>query len=317
MSINSGLSLKPGLRRGLFALGLVLTAVSFGYLLFYTYRHWQDFPPLRPTWDGGAWLLTAAVFYFLSLLTSAGGWLWAVRVLGGILEAPVAVALSLASQIGKYVPGNVAHHLGRAALASDRGLSLPVLAKASVMEIAVAVLAGGVVAAVGGLFSPAVRALAREASLDHARATLLFGAAAGLIALMCVIAWFSRAAQEQRRRGARLTGDAVKMVGCYVLTFLLAGVSFWAATRAFGKPLDMGFCVAAYAIAWVAGFITPGAPAGFGVRESILVFATTGMVGPAAIPVAVAHRLVTALADAAGAGAGVLLLLRGKAIGHG
>jgi len=64
----------------------------------------------------------------------------------------------------------------------------------------------------------------------------------------------------------------------YVCAYLAIGAS--ATTLAGGlypatRP-DFALLTAAFAIAWVVGFVTPGAPAGIGVREALLML----MLGP-------------------------------------
>ena len=54
----------------------------------------------------------------------------------------------------------------------------------------------------------------------------------------------------------------------------------------------------AYTAAWLAGFVTPGAPAGLGVRELVLVFLLDGHAAePDLLPAVVLSRVVTVLGD--------------------
>jgi hypothetical protein len=62
-----------------------------------------------------------------------------------------------------------------------------------------------------------------------------------------------------------------------------------------------------FALAWVAGFITPGAPAGLGVRDAILMTGLTPIFGPGnALGVTVVMRLVTSVGDALAFAVGLL-----------
>ena len=62
-----------------------------------------------------------------------------------------------------------------------------------------------------------------------------------------------------------------------------------------------------FALAWVAGFLTPGAPGGLGVREAILVAALDPIYGGApALAVTVCLRLVTTAGDGTGFLAGLV-----------
>jgi uncharacterized membrane protein YbhN (UPF0104 family) len=66
-----------------------------------------------------------------------------------------------------------------------------------------------------------------------------------------------------------------------------------------------------FAVAWVAGFLTPGAPAGLGVREAILLEVLGPIYGPGvAVGLAVFLRAATTLAD--GLTFTVTLIVKGK-----
>lgn len=302
---------KGRYRRWLLAAGMLISAVSVIYLVRYAQRHWSELAPLHLTWIDGGWLIAACILYFASLLTTAGAWFFALRALGAGLAALPAFGVALTAQIGKYAPGNVTQHIGRAALASHRGVTIMTTAKASLMEIAIAVAGGALVAAVVGAFSPGALALLQSLPFDPERlaALLVVAGIALLIGTYGVRVWLKRAQRELPWSGRLLIGS-LRMLGCYVVSFLLAGLSYYAVTRAFDQSPDPRLCIAVYALAWIAGFVTPGAPAGLGVRESILVVATAGALGPAAVSIAIAHRLVTAVADATSAGAGAWALSR-------
>ena len=61
---------------------------------------------------------------------------------------------------------------------------------------------------------------------------------------------------------------------------------------------DAAFAVGITALAWVAGYAVPGAPAGLGVREAVLLAGLSLMVGEAhAVVVVLLLRVVTTLGD--------------------
>ena len=55
--------------------------------------------------------------------------------------------------------------------------------------------------------------------------------------------------------------------------------------------------IVVFSLAWVAGFIIPGAPGGIGVREVVLIFFFQLIGEPESIAVAIALRFVTLLGD--------------------
>jgi uncharacterized membrane protein YbhN (UPF0104 family) len=76
-----------------------------------------------------------------------------------------------------------------------------------------------------------------------------------------------------------------------------------------GAPHDYWLLISVFALAWVVGFITPGAPGGLGVREALMVL----MLAPAytaasASVLVIALRIATTLGDALILVIGLLLL---------
>ena len=87
----------------------------------------------------------------------------------------------------------------------------------------------------------------------------------------------------------------------YLLFYLVDGSIFWILI---GTSTGMWFNIpvlyifSTFAISWVVGFITPGAPAGLGVRETIMILILTSFIGePSAAFVALISRLVVTLGD--------------------
>ena len=56
--------------------------------------------------------------------------------------------------------------------------------------------------------------------------------------------------------------------------------------------------VVIFSISWLSGFIIPGAPGGIGVREAVIIFFITPIIGEAqSVAIAIALRFVTLLGD--------------------
>ena len=77
-----------------------------------------------------------------------------------------------------------------------------------------------------------------------------------------------------------------------------AGLSVLALGLFPDAPIDYALLTAAFALAWVVGFVTPGAPAGLGVREALLLaMLSHGMGASNASLLIVALRIATTLGD--------------------
>lgn len=225
------------------------------------------------------------------------------------------------TQFAKYVPGNIAQYVGRVGMSLARGIRARPLSVTLILETLL-VIAAAVVMGVGtGLLSD----VGLDAVRDH-------GAQLALIALLIVLAIvglfvFRRMAPALLRRlapkytpaleGALLPPQAnigrafVLYCGMYVaMGFGLILLTHFLLPRA---PHDYWLLIAVFALAWVVGFVTPGAPGGLGVREALMVLMLAPVYTAASASVLViALRIATTLGDVLTLGTGVLLLPRNR-----
>lgn len=280
--------------------GLTLAAVAYVAATLWDSAVWatlSETPGLI-----GAVVLSGLAYGGLSVLLSAGWW----AVLAALRGAPVgflaAHRVLAASQIAKYLPGNVFHLVGRAALGRGEVGSLRLVAASLVWEAvllsaAAAVLcapqAGVILWRLAGdrLAAPAVAASAAAVAL-----AVLIGAA---------LAWRRRPLLAGLWPSIRLhpLGAAGALVA-FLLFFLGAGLllALLLGVLADGAPGpgQVAGVVSANALAWLLGFLTPGAVAGIGIREAVLLASLQGPWGVEAAGAAVlAYRMATVLGDLA------------------
>ena len=94
----------------------------------------------------------------------------------------------------------------------------------------------------------------------------------------------------------------IRAAGLIAAFFTVTGAILWLLARTLGgsggAALDLQTALAALALAWVAGFVTPGSSAGIGVREAVLIVTLESHFGSqASALVALALRLVTTCGD--------------------
>lgn len=300
------------------ALGLAVLALSLVYLVRFALRHAGELPSLR--WDGPALASFAAavLLYVLALLTGALAWHLLLRSITAS-HPPLrrVLGIHLISHAAKYLPGNVGQYVGRAALARQEGLDLGHVLFTLVAETACAVVAAVIYAV--AMLDPGSRNL----FVDHLGPGRL--AAVVLIAVLAALAGGRLAGHPGLRRLARLpTTAAVPAIpgpavwlSCLALSWLsftLLGVCALLLLRGFFGPSAASLPALAglFAAAWVAGFVTPGAPAGLGVREAVLVAGLDPLYGPeVALALPLLFRLASVLGDAAAFLAGTLVRRKG------
>ena len=247
-----------------------------------------------------AGILAAGLGCGLSAFLLSGAWLKILRWCGQP-DAPALVCLGIygRTQIAKYVPGNVFHFIGRHLAGRRHGFAHLPMVMAALLEAVGMVLAAALMALVGTLFwlDPGV----------GLSSTVLM-AAAGLallspFALSHGIGWLAklRRIDVPRRSPPEIITGLLPAYGFYVLFFAVSATILWSLAAVVGAlaPSNLPLLAAALAAAWVAGYVTPGAAAGFGVREAVLIAALSGPLGGAdAVLLAVSYRGATLLGDA-------------------
>ena len=202
------------------------------------------------------------------------------------------------SQIAKYIPGNVFHVVGRHILGSQAGIKHIVLVGATIYEIlgllSISILigfSGMVVFGLGDIYFSLYQIILILLT-TLVITSLAIALAPYLMSLRGIILPYKG------------IGDTVynisKVYLLYFIFFLIAGLLLVIIVNTF---LNINFIITAklvviFSIAWVAGFIIPGAPGGIGVREAVIIFFITPIIGEAqSIAVAIALRFITLLGD--------------------
>lgn len=211
-------------------------------------------------------LLGCAWKYLLMSLGISTTWHWALRTYG-------------VSQLAKYVPGNVFHLAGRQSIGLAAGLPGWPLAKSTIWEI-------GLISLAGGLFCVLILPLLYPYfSIPYS--LLLFSTVFFGISVL-LKRYFS--------------ADIVRAFVCDLFFLTISGMVFvcllFQLSAIVGaRTMWIPIC-GAYVIAWLVGLLTPGAPAGVGVRELVILFLLKSAISEADLLMAVIlGRVITVLGD--------------------
>lgn len=216
-------------------------------------------------------------FAWWSLLTGFGVNIsrrWAVRVYG-------------VSQIAKYVPGNIFHLAGRQAMGMADNIPAWPLAKSLAWELGLLSCAGAMFAFLAGSF------IFPNFHLIWATTTFIVSVILAAIVFRHVLGrYFAHAFSLQV---VFLSISGLIFVALMSLVAPLAAINWVNLTGAF-------------VLAWLAGLITPGAPAGLGVRELVLLYLLKGEIQEADLLLTVLlGRTVTVAGDVLFFGAAIKL----------
>ena len=257
--------------------GLAVLGVVYVVLELFSFSAEIDLSRFKPR----HWILAlglATIYGFSSFALGVAWWklllryrpsvplIWAIRTHG-------------LSQLAKYVPGNIFHLAGRQALGVAAGLPGVALTRSAVWEVTLLGIAGAI-------FSPLI--LPSLSPVVSASYSLGMYAGSAALGIWCF---------------ARFAALEVAQAFVWQILFLIAaGVVFVCVlalvTESWFTAALLPMVCGAYVIAWLVGFITPGAPGGIGIREMVLLFLLEGHVATGGLLLAlIVGRSITIVGD--------------------
>lgn len=252
----------------------------------------------------GAGAFAVAIACYAAAAAMLGvAWVALVRIAAGqrVAAAPL-YASHLRAQLAKYLPGNVFHVAYRHVAARRAGVGHAPLALALGMEMLLVV-------ASAAMFSLGVASDARIAAIAPWAHWLAWGAWLLPVAGVFAVALYARRVGRRVALSSLLRGIA-GVLAIHLAFVALSALALWSLAPVAGG-LSITSWYGWFALAWLLGYVMPGAPAGLGVREAVLVLGLGPALGDAqALVVALAYRFVTVVVDAALAGIG--FVLRGR-----
>lgn len=258
--------------------GLALAGILF--VGFRLHSYWLELDLSKITLHGWGVVLFLAIIYGAANFLLAQAWWNLLQHFcndGNFLNS---VKIYGMSQLAKYVPGNIFHLAGRQALGMSAGIPAKALAKSMAWELFL-------IAGAGSLFF----------WLVLPRLLQYFPLPFGIILMF---ASFMLGMYLLRR----FIGGHVAVALLWQMFFLLISASIFIALTGLISGYDklsIQYCLiigGTYTIAWLAGLVTPGSPAGVGIREIILLLILKGIVAEDSLLIVVLlGRIVTVTGD--------------------
>lgn len=217
------------------------------------------------------------VFQTVLICASCFPWLVFTQSLSGVkIPFRRAMPVYTKSNILKYLPGNVFQFVGRNQLAADMEISHVDVACATIFDVLFCVLWTGIIAVL--LLGQMLSGLLAQ---YVGRFLLIGGIGIGVLVLAAVVVrWkFRDKVQGYLSRYKKAFAPQNRLKLCEgVLYYLLhnalsAAVYFLCLKLMFPDGTPAGTLVmltGAFLFAWIVGFVTPGAPGGIGIRESVM-----------------------------------------------
>lgn len=300
--------------------GNILTVIAILYIVKTIYSMKIDFEIVSDRSVLVAALAVGFVIMLVTLYLLAYAWTRIISYFSkNRFDKNRGVCIYIKANLGKYMPGNVMHYVERNLFAAEAGLDQLEVAASSVIEIAellVTALLMCIVLAFEDLEKVLTEVQIKGAYIGIAiGAILLFGAVAFLVL---------RNKKAEKLRGMLkrcwnrkfffvLLGNML----IYMVVFFLLGTAMLVIATA---PFDIAVSIenartiiSSYTLAWVSGFIVPGAPGGIGIREYVFTVLTRKTEFENIIlVVALLHRFMNILGDIAGYLVAILKMRKSK-----
>lgn len=315
--------MKKGLlKKYINIIGRVITLLSIVFVGLAIYRLGFDFGLIKNVPAFLAAGLISAVFIAVGVFIQAIGWKTWLDFFafpkGGATDTREAVSVYAKANIGKYMPGNVMHYVERNLFAVNTGASQLKVALSSVFEIATQVLVAMLAAFITS-GEHVFLALDNMLSFDYRKVFVILITAA-IICLIVLIVFvavmlpkvkdgdkgikgiiYKGSIVAKEYKISRFILTLVKAMLLYVSVMIIGGIVMVQLYGFMGGNPDFGqsqLIVSGYIVAWVLGFVVPGAPGGIGVREFVLTLVLGSVVGREMIlTLMVVHRLITIVGD--------------------
>jgi uncharacterized membrane protein YbhN (UPF0104 family) len=287
-------------------IGQVFKVFPFAALGYIVYRFLQidvDYSILLENKMQLFYLALVVVLYIVSINLTAFNFVYVLKhVSGANVPFRKIIGVYITANLYKYLPGNVLHYVGRNTLANSYGIPHKDIAFSSFFEAAGNVTLV-VVLSLGFAGPYAVKLLALVYSR---KPVVIFGVLSVVLLLIAggiiIYARSSRAKYlVQRLFHSSMSKMWLVAAGIFSFNYLINGLSYYLLLQNLGGGLSGNqilTVMAAYNIAWLAGFITPGAPGGIGVKEFVLIFILGSIAPESALLLSVAlHRVALIVAD--------------------
>ncbi len=287
--------------------GFILVIAAVIYFILYLVKNWALLSANIFELKTIPTLITTTIFYLSCFLLTSKAWYNLLYYFGETPKFLSVLTTILLSQFAKYIPGNFAHHVSRIVLAKNEGFANSSVAITMLVELVLVILSAG---------SSAIIAISFDKSIHLSKIIEIptpgIMSALSLIVLLVIYIFYLSLPSLKNTFRKRLKTNEISfsriynLLECYLLymaNFLLLGAILYLLTDELFTQVQPGYWLLTgiFSIAWIVGFITPGAPAGLGVREAILIMALDPIYGSAvALSLTVTLRIITTLGDGLG-----------------
>ena len=200
------------------------------------------------------------------------------------------VSVYCKTQIFKYLPGNVFHFVGRQLFLKELSFRQPDIANTTLGEILGLTSSAALICIILGR-NELQQIISNNNLISDTK--LFLGILAGLI--IGVSSWL---VYFLRKREITISLTQIVLTGIfYTVYFLATSIALWIILKAFEIDASFGNTTIIFVLAWLIGFVTPGASAGIGLREAAIFTLGSYLLDENLSLAAMILRLITVMGD--------------------
>nr|WP_321269488.1 hypothetical protein [uncultured Tolumonas sp.] len=210
-------------------------------------------------------LFFSFVYLFLQSILA---WGWKLILQGGSKSnlGMDLIAVYLKTAIFKYIPGNIFHLLGRQVIAKKYGLTDKVLIFSSVIEILILILSSLSLSFFVVIFFYDSFTFLNDRGEFYIKTFMVL-----FFIVMFFASFFFNVYSKYRY-------VIFSYFLCVIFFVVVGGITYFLANVLLNINLSYQQSFVFYSISWVVGFLVPGAPGGIGIRESIFILLSGGVI---------------------------------------
>jgi uncharacterized membrane protein YbhN (UPF0104 family) len=220
-------------------------------------------------------IILSIVSTILVVMLACFGWMTTLGFFSGVnVRFVPAFHVYAKSNMGRYIPGNIGHIIGRQLFGSSLGMTQAQLVTASVFEIcylfASALFLSSFIA-----YNQLYLVLSFFPSDNmHFFVILLIVIIVGTVAIIALHKRNHLRYFTSLIKGKTFWLLVIKVITLCSCSFLLNGIVYVLVMRVsvLVSINDIMIIIAAWVISWLVSYVSPGVPGGIGVREAMLVF---------------------------------------------
>ncbi len=273
-------SAKDNVKKIAGILSKILTILAFVFIVFKLARMNADYSLLTHLPLAITAVIISSFVSIANVMLRAAAWR---NNLGVFAEQPPdreeVFRIYTKANLGKYLPGNVMHFVERNLYAAETGLGQLEAASSTVLEIIGQCLAALILGSLLS-FSYIARFFRQYVSFRYIPAAVILCAAAVIVFAVCI----KKSAKIRFLAGKLKSPGFVitffKNLGLYILDMLILGAILTVFVMLLGNRVlsvsETVLLVSENTVAWLIGFVVPGAPGGIGIREAVLQIMSEG-----------------------------------------